>query len=292
MSLFLSAAISGVALGLLYGLIGFAIVMLYKSTGVANFAQGSLATLGAFVAFTFVRDLGLPLPVAILLALVISAGIGIVTFFVVMRPRAEAGNLNVTVRTLGLSLLLLALMEWQWGPQAPYRFPSIVEGSGITVANVVLTPQNLLVAGVSAAIAALLWAFFRYTKAGLSLRALAEQPETARLLGLRSSRLGAMTWAISCILGTIVAVLLAPSAFLLPTMMDSYIMFTFTGIVLGGLTSFPGAMLGCVIVGIISNVTIVAFNFEMSVVVIFVLMLIGMLLKPQGILGKPDAVRL
>jgi branched-chain amino acid transport system permease protein len=292
MSLLLSAAVSGVALGLLYGLIGFAIVMLYKSTGVANFAQGTLATLGAFVAFTFVRDLGLPLPIAILLSLLISAAIGVISFFIVIRPRAEAGNLNITVRTLGLSLLLLAAMEWQWGAQAPYRFPSVVEGGGIEIANVVLPGQTLLVGAVSALIAAALWAFFRFTNAGLSLRALAEQAETARLLGLRSSRLGAMTWAISCVLGTIVAVLLAPSAFLLPSMMDSYIMFVFTGIVLGGLTSLPGALLGCVIVGVISNVTIVAFNFELSVVAIFVLMLVGMLLKPQGLLGKPDAVRL
>lgn len=292
MVLFLSAGVSGLALGLLYGLIGFAIVMLYKSTGVANFAQGSLATLGAFVAFTFIRDFGLPLLVSILLALVVSGLFGIIVFFVVMRPRPEAGNLNVTVRTLGLSLLLLAIMEAHWGPGSPFRFPSIIPTGKIEVAGVVLTGQSLLVAMVSAAVAAGLWAFFKFTKAGLSLRALAEQPDTARLLGLRSSRLGAMTWAISCVLGTVVAVLLAPSAFLLPSMMDSYIMFVFTGIVLGGLTSLPGALLGCAIVGVVSNVTIVAFNFELSVVAIFVLMLVGMLLKPQGLLGKPDAVRL
>lgn len=288
--LVLSAAVSGVALGLLYGLIGLAIVMLYKSTGVANFAQGTLATLGAFVGFTLIRDFAFPLYLAIPLSLVASALIGVIVFFAVMLPRPEAGNLNQTVRTLGLSMLLLAVMQAQW--PGPYRFPAVIDGGGITVAGVVLPGQTLLIAAVSAAVAVLLWAFFRFTRVGLSLRALAADADTARLLGLRSSRLGATTWAISCVLGTIVAILLAPTAFLFPSMMDAYIMFVFTGIVLGGLTSLPGALLGCVIVGVISNVTVVMFNFELSVVAIFVLMLGGMLLRPQGILGKPVAARL
>lgn len=285
-----SAAVSGVALGLLYGLIGLAIVMLYKSTGVANFAQGTLATLGAFVAFSIITDLGWPLWVAIPLCLIISALIGVVVFFTVMQPKQEAGNMNQTVRTLGLSLLVLALMQARW--PGPYRFPAVTEGTGITVVGVVLPGQTLLIGAVSVLVAFLLWILFNHTKVGLSLRSLAADAETARLLGLRSSRLGATTWAIACVLGGVVAVLLAPTAFLFPTMMDSYILFVFTGIVLGGLTSLPGALLGCVIVGVISNVAIVMFNFELSVVVVFVLMLAGMLLRPQGILGKPVAQRL
>lgn len=289
--LVLSAAVSGVALGLLYGLIGLAIVMLYKSTGVCNFAQGTLGTLGAFIGFAVIRDLALPLYLAIFLSLALSAVVGVIVYFVVMRPSQDAGNLNQTVRTLGLSMLVLAMMDAQW-PSSPYRFPALVEGGGVTIAGVVLPGQNLLVAAVSTVIAILLWAFFKYSRVGLSLRALAEQADTARLLGLKSSRLGATTWAISCVLGAVVAVLIAPTAFLFPSMMDSYMMFVFTGIVLGGLTSLPGALLGCVIVGVISNVTIVSFNFELSVVVVFALMLSGMLLRPQGLLGKPEAARL
>ncbi|HET6299976.1 branched-chain amino acid ABC transporter permease [Microbacterium sp.] len=292
MDLYISAAISGVAVGLLYGMIGFAIVMLYKSTGVANFAQGTLATLGAFVAWALVTDAGLPLLAAVPIALVASGVFGIIVYFLVIRPRASAGNLNITVRTLGLSLLLLAIMEWRWGALAPYRYPTIVQGEGIQIASVVLPAQSLLIAAVAAVIMVLLWALFRYTRAGLSFRALAEQPDTARLLGLRATRLSAATWGLSAILGTIVGVLLAPSAFLAPAMMEPYLLFTFTGIVLGGLTSLPGALLGSVIVGIISNVTIVAFNLEAGVLVVFVILLIVMLLRPQGLLGKQEAVRL
>jgi len=292
MDLYISAAISGVAVGLLYGMIGFAIVMLYKSTGVANFAQGTLATLGAFVAWALVTDAGLPLLAAVPIALVASGVFGIIVYFLVIRPRASAGNLNITVRTLGLSLLLLAIMEWRWGALAPYRYPTIVHGEGIQIASVVLPAQSLLIAAVAAVIMVLLWALFRYTRAGLSFRALAEQPDTARLLGLRATRLSAATWGLSAVLGTIVGVLLAPSAFLAPAMMEPYLLFTFTGIVLGGLTSLPGALLGSVIVGIISNVTIVAFNLEAGVLVVFAILLIVMLLRPQGLLGKQEAVRL
>src|SRR5690606_42150191 len=96
MGLYLSAAISGIAVGLLYGMIGFAIVMLYKSTGVANFAQGTLATLGAFVAWALVTDAGLPLLAAVPIALVASGVFGIIVYFLVIRPRAGAGNLNIT----------------------------------------------------------------------------------------------------------------------------------------------------------------------------------------------------
>ncbi|MBO9577600.1 MAG: branched-chain amino acid ABC transporter permease [Microbacteriaceae bacterium] len=292
MGLYISAAISGIAVGLLYGMIGFAIVMLYKSTGVANFAQGTLATLGAFVAWALVTDAGLPLLAAIPIALIASGMFGVIVYFVVIRPRASAGNLNITVRTLGLSLLLLAVMEWRWGALAPYRYPTIVQGDGIQIASVVLPAQTLLIAGVAAVIMVLLWALFRYTRAGLSFRALAEQPDTARLLGLRATRLSAATWGLSAILGTIVGVLLAPSAFLAPSMMESYLLFTFTGIVLGGLTSLPGALLGSVIVGIVSNVAIVAFSLEAGVLVVFAILLIVMAVRPQGLLGKQEAVRL
>lgn len=290
MSLYLSAGVSGIAVGLLYGLIGFAIVMLYKSTGVANFAQGTLGTLGAFAAFTLLTDLGFSLYAAALLSLIISWLMGIVIFFVVIVPR-DSGNLNTTVRTLGLSMLVLAAMELQWGASAPYRFPPVVEG-GFSLLGVVIPGQAVVTAAIALALAAVLWAFFQFTPVGLSLRALAEQPDTARLLGLRATRLGAMTWGVSCVFGTVVAVLLAPSAFLLPSMMDAYLMFTFTGIVLGGLTSLPGALIGCVIVGVISNVATVAFSPEVGVVVIFVLLLASMLLRPQGLLGKPESVRL
>ncbi len=290
MSLYLSAGVSGVAVGLLYGLIGFAIVMLYKSTGVANFAQGTLGTLGAFAAFTLLTDLGLPLYAAALLSLIISWLGGIVIFFVVIAPR-DSGNLNTTVRTLGLSMLVLAVMELEWGAASPYRFPALVDGS-FDFLGVIIPAQAVVTALIALALAAALWAFFKFTPVGLSLRALAEQPDTARLLGLRASRLSAMTWGVSCVFGSVVAVLLAPSAFLLPSMMEPYLMFTFTGIVLGGLTSLPGALIGCVIVGVISNIATVAFSPEVGVIIIFVLLLFSMLLRPQGLLGKPESVRL
>lgn len=292
MGLYLSAGISGIAVGLLYGMIGFAIVMLYKSTGVANFAQGTLATLGAFVAWALATDMGVPFLLAALIALVASAVFGVVVYFLVVRPRADAGNLNITVRTLGVSMLLLALMEWRWGALAPYRFPTIVGGDGVSISQVVLPAQTILTAAVASVIMVLLWALFKYTNAGLSFRALAEQPETARLLGLRATRLSAATWGVSAVLGTVVGILLAPTAFLAPAMMDAYLLFTFTGIVLGGLTSLPGALLGCVIIGMISNVTIVAFSPEAGVLVAFAILLIVMLIRPQGLLGKPEAVRL
>ncbi|GGL94754.1 branched-chain amino acid ABC transporter permease [Nakamurella endophytica] len=292
MGLLLSAGISGIAVGLLYGMIGFAIVMLYKSTGVANFAQGTLATLGGFVCWASMTDLGLPLWAAIVVALVASAVLGVAVYFVVIRPRPSAGNLNITVRTLGLSLLLLAVMEWRWGAGAPYRFPAIVEGTGVQVADFVVPAQSLLIAAVAAAIMGTLWALFRYSNVGLSFRAMAEQPDTARLLGLPATRLSAATWAISAVLGTVVAILLAPSSFLAPSTMESYLLFTFTGIVLGGLTSLPGALLGSVIVGVVSNVTIVALSLEAGVLVVFALLLVVMLLRPQGLLGRPESVRL
>jgi len=292
MSLYLSAGVSGIALGLAYGLIGFAIVMLYRATAVANFAQGTLGMLGAFIAFLTTNNLGYPLYVSVLVSLVASALLGVIIFFVVIRPREEAGNLNIIIRTLGLSMLVLAIAELQWGASAPYRFPSLIEGDGITVAGVVIPTQAIVTAVVSLAIAVVMWVVFNLTPVGLSLRALAEQPDTARLLGLRSSRLSAVTWAMSCVLGTVVAILLAPSAFLLPAMMEPYLMFTFTGIVLGGLTSMPGALIGCVIVGIISNVATVAVSPEVGVVVIFILLLLSMLLRPQGLFGRPESVRL
>ncbi|TQM11076.1 branched-chain amino acid ABC transporter permease [Pseudonocardia kunmingensis] len=292
MDLLIPAAISGVGLGCLYGLLGFAVVLLFKSTGVPNFAQGALCTLGAFWVFALIGQAGWPVAVAALAALAAAVLFGVVVFLGVMAPRGSAGPLNTTLRTLGLSLLLVAVMEFVWGEGAPYRFPPLITGAGLSSGMLQVSPQTLLATGMAVLVAAALWAFFRFTATGLSLRAVAEDADTARLLGVRTLRLGALSWGLSAALSLLVGVLIAPTAFLSPTMMDSYLLFAFTAVVLGGLTSLPGALLGGVIVGVVSNITAAVMDPELAIVVVFGLLMITLLVRPHGLLGQPQSARL
>jgi branched-chain amino acid transport system permease protein len=291
--LVLSAAVSGVGVGFLYGLLGFAIVLLYKSTGVANFAQGAMATVGAFVVLKVLLAQGMGLLTAVVVGGLGCAVLGVLIYLSVLRPRASsAGGLNMTVRTLGLSLLLAAALDAKWGEGAPFQFPALVTGNGLKIGSVVVTSQTVVAVAVTVAITGAFALLFRFTSIGLVYRAVAERPDVARLLGLRTEVLAGLAWALSGLVSLVVGVLVAPSALLSTHMMEAYLLYAFAGVVLGGLTSLVGAVVGGVLVGVVSNVVAVLLNGDWASVAIFVLLVVTLALRPAGLFGEPDVARL
>jgi branched-chain amino acid transport system permease protein len=125
MDLLVGGIVSGIAVGLLYGLLGFAIVVLYKCTSIANFAQGNLGAIAAFIAYELTVDAGLPAGLAIALAAVFGVAVGVLAYAFVIRVKPEAGHLNLTIRTLAIYLLLLATMNAFWGQRQPLTFPDV-----------------------------------------------------------------------------------------------------------------------------------------------------------------------
>lgn len=293
MDLLIGGILNGIAYGALYGLLGFAIILLYKSTGIANFGQGNLGALAAFVVYELAVRVGAPLWLALLCGLLSAALAGALSYLVVMRPRDQSDHVNATIRTLGLYLLLFAVMNFFWAQGQPFNFPAVVGQSPAfrigSVAVSWLTVGTLLAALMLSGLFA--W-FFQRTDLGLLFLGVASRPEIAKLMGVPTRRLTLMAWAASAIVSLVVAVLIAPVSLLSTDMMDSFLLYAFTAAIVGGLTSLVGVFVGGMMVGLLDNVATIYINSDVALLVVFVLLLIVLLFKPQGLFGRISTERL
>ncbi len=287
MGLLAAAIVSGLAIGLLYGLFALSIVILYKATGVANFAQGNVATLFAFVVYFLAQEVGL---LAALAVGVVIAGVGgAAIYLLTLRVRDSAGGLNLTIRTLALYLLIFALINRYWTGGQPYRFPQfqfLPDGAASFFgAQIAYTTFQVLVASALFA-GAFVW-FFHRTRLGLLFTGLAENADTARLLGVSSRRMTAVAWAMASVVALFVGVLTAQTDLLFAEMMDLFLLYAFASAIIGGgLTSLPGAFLGGALVGVIVNVSAVYGGSDFSIITVFVVLIVLLIVRPHGLLGK------
>lgn len=283
---------TGVVTGLLYGMLGFAIVVLFKMTGVPNFAAGSLATLGAAAVFELSVRHHVNLALAIVVAMIFLAVAGTVTYAVVMRYRDTAGVPNLTVRTLGLYLLLFALTDKVLGEGQPFTFPQLFPVRAVSLGPVRVPVYGIGVLAIAAALTAGFACLFAFSRPGLLLRGVAADRETARLLGANVRRLEAASWALTTVLAGVVGILAAPSTLVSAGMMDESLLYVFAAVVIGGLTSLGGAFAGGVTVGVVQGFVHYYGNADLSLLAVFGLFLLTLLVRPHGLFGEPALERL
>lgn len=288
----LDVLITAITTGLLYGMLGFAIVVLFKMTGVPNFAAGSLATLGAVAVYELAVRHDVNLALAIVLGLAGLGVLGTVIHTVVMRYPGDAGVANLTVRTLGLYLLLFALTDKGLGEGQPFSFPQIFSADAVDVGPLHLAVADLGVLGIAVVLTAAFAYLFRFTRAGLLLRGVAADRETARLLGANVRRLEAVSWALTTVLAAVVGILAAPTTLLSANMMDESLLYVFAGVVIGGLTSLGGAFAGGISVGVVQGFVHYYGNADLSLLAVFGLFLVTLLMRPHGLFGEPTPERL
>jgi branched-chain amino acid transport system permease protein len=292
MGLIGAAAVSGIASGLVYGMLAFSLVLLFKASGIPNFTQGNLATAGVFVVYLLATHAGLPLPLAMAAGLVATAGLGAVIYLAAIRPREEAGTLNLAVRTLAVYLVLFTGMNFLWSLGQPFTFPQFLPTASTSVAGVRLNALSVAAAVMAALLGTGFWLFYRHTSLGLLMRGVADRPEIARLLGADARRLSVLAWALAGCVALVVGLLTVPTALLSTDMMDNFFLYAFTAALLGGLTSLPGAFAGGIAVGVVSNVVTVLKGQELSIVAIFALLILTLLVRPNGLFGQDVAERL
>jgi len=199
MSQFFQQVVSGLASGGIFASLALALVLIYRATRVINFAQGEMATVSTFVAWSLVHH-GMPFWGAFFLTLALSFVGGVALERVVIRPVESAPVLTVVIVTLGLAILLNGVTSVKWGSDVK-KFPSPFPTRPIHVGGVAFSIQDLGVIGVSIALVLALGAFFRFTKVGLALRAAALNPEASRLVGVRVSWMLALGWGLAAVLG-------------------------------------------------------------------------------------------
>jgi branched-chain amino acid transport system permease protein len=289
MAQFVQLLVSGVAVGSILGIVALGFVLMFKSTDVFNFAQGDLVMVGAYLCLGALTVLGVSIWVAAPVALAMAAVLGLVIYRFLLRPMIGSPLLTMIMVTIALSLILQSLVVILWGPQT-YTFPSTLPAEVIDVAGVRVSTIDLTIIGVAAVSIAAFGAFFRFTRLGLHMRAVADNPEAAAVCGIDTGRMFATAIVIGTVLATIGGILLA-NLQIVSVGLATIGLLAFPAAVLGGIRSVSGAVVGGVLIGVVGQLGSGYLGRGAATPVTFAVLLLVLLLRPQGILGRRTAVR-
>jgi len=278
---------AGVRAGAIYAGLALALVIIYRSTRVINFAQGEMATFTTFVCWSLMNH-GLSFWAAFPIVLTIAFVGGVAVERVLIRPVEGASVITIVIVTLGLALVLNGLMSLIWGgANRPFHGPFSTRT--IDVGGVPVSVQDIGIVVVSIVLVALLGLFFRYTKLGLALRAVALNPDSSRLVGVRVGWMLALGWGIAAVLGAVAGMMIAPVVFLDPNMMQTILLYAFAAAVLGGLDSPVGAVVGGILLGLTITMLERYVGFVGSTLKLpaaLLLILVVLLVRPGGLFGS------
>jgi branched-chain amino acid transport system permease protein len=284
--------VDGVATGSLYGALALAVVLIFRTTGIVNFAQGEMAMFSTFIAWGLV-EAGIPLGLAILATLAISFAGGMLIERVIIRPVEGGEVLTLVIVTLGLYILTNSAAGWIWGFENR-SFPSMFGDDAVDVAGVSITVESLGIVGLLLAVVGVLFLFFQYTKIGLALRAVSMNPESSRLAGISVGRTLMIGWGIAAAVGALAGVLIAPRLFLDVNFMGGVLIYSFAAATLGGFDSPFGAVIGGWVIGVSENLASTYVDFigsDLKILVPLAIILAVLLVRPSGLFGSREVAR-
>jgi len=283
----------GLASGGVWATLAVALVLIYRSTGVINFAQGEMAMFSTFIAWSLVNH-GFSYWAAFVLTVAISFAGGVAVERAVIRPVERAPVLTVVIVTLGLFFVVNGAARWIWSPETR-SLPNAFSTRPITVAGVAFSISDLGTIAVSLAAVALLWAFFRFTNLGLASRAAAVNPDASRLVGVRVTWMLALGWGLAAAMGAVSGMLTAPAlASFDQNLMQPVLLYAFAGAVLGGIDSPLGAVVGSLLLGVLINLIGTYVNWvgtDLRLPVALAVILGVLLVRPAGLFGRPMETR-
>jgi len=290
---FLQQVVAGLASGSIYAALALALVLIHRATGVINFAQGEMATLSTYIAWTLTTNHGWGYWPAFAFTLAVSFLGGAGVHQTIIRPNEKGSVLRVVIVTIGLLILVNGLVTLILGGEV--RAVQSPFPAGTTeIAGVAITTADIGTIAVVLATVAALWALFQYTKLGLAMRAAAVNPAEARLVGVRVTWMLSLGWGLAAALGAVAGMLAAPSVFLDPNLMAALLIYAFAAAVLGGIDSPVGAVVGGLTLGVGLNLIGTYVDFvgaDLRLPVALLVILVVLLVKPTGIFGKAEVRR-
>ncbi len=282
---FLQMVVSGVAVGSSYALMGLAMVIIYKTSEVPNFAQGEMALVTSFITMMLLTTFGYPVWLAFCLALVFAAFLGAFLEFAVLRRAKNPNILGTIVITIGLEMVLLGLVSWKFGAeQKTMPFP-IGPYDSFIIGDIFIAKLEVLTLVSALLLMTLLFFFFKYTRLGLAMKATQQNAVAAKIVGIRTNRIMMMTWAISSVVGATAGLLISP-VIMHPFMMWDPMLKGFAAAVMGGMTSLPGAVAAAYLLGIIENLFGGYVSIEFKSVVAFAIIVLVLCFKPSGLFAR------
>lgn len=277
----------GLASGTIYAAVALSLALIYRTTGVVNFAQGEIGMIGTFIAWALLQR-GIPLIASVALALALAFLLGAAMERFVIRPIQRFGELSALLTTLGMFLMLNEIAPWIWGPENR-AFPSLFGAGVVDLGSVRISASSLGTLALMLAVVAAFFALLHATKLGLSMRAAAANPESSGLCGIPTQRVFMLGWGLSAMMSTLAGVLSAPRLFLDSSLMVGVIIYAFAAAALGGFTSLGGAVLGGLLIGLSETLASNYLPFigsDLKMLVPLVVLLLVLLIKPNGLFGQ------
>jgi branched-chain amino acid transport system permease protein len=276
--------LNGLASGCIYGLVALGFVLIYKATEMVNFAQGDLMMLGAFVAFTVIEGFGYNYWVAFIVAVLVMAVFGYLLDAAILRQVIGQPQFAVVMLTIGLGFVFRASASMIWGTETrAFETPftgGVTRAGGLIIANV-----NLSIIAGTAILCAMLYGFFRFTRIGVAMQAASQNQLAAYYMGIPVKMIFSLIWAISAGVAAVAGLLLAPVA-LIDVTMGLLGLKAFAAAVLGGFGSIPGAVIGGLVIGVIEQFSGVYLEEGLKDVAAYIVILLVLFLRPQGLFGN------
>jgi len=287
-TLALQLVIAGVSVGSIYALVALAIVIPFKASGVLNFGQGEVVTLGAYAALVLTQ-LALPYPVVVLAVVALGAVGGMLIERLLIRTIVKAPEFTLVIATFAIGLLIKGLISIRFG-DSPNTLDGPFGTEPLVAAGLRFNPTSLWILACTALVTVGVIVFFRHTRLGKAMRAVSVNVDAARLMGIRVDRVYRWSWAISTAIGALAGLLVAPLIGINPEI-GQLILRGLLAAVIGGFTSIPGAVVGGLAVGLIETWSGVLIGSAFKNLVPFVLLMVLLVFRPQGLFGVADVER-
>ena len=277
--------VTGLASGSLYALLGLGLVLTFRSTNVLNFAQGEISTLMAFICVQIAIASGLPVIWAVVVAIVAAAIPGLALYNVLFYPIRRRDMDSLAFVSLSLKIAITGLVSLYWGAESRV-FPKLIAADRYEIFGMYVASGHvwMIICGVIGMI--IVGAFLKFTNLGLSMRVAAENGDVAQLLGINLRAVGSAAWVAATCLATLTGVLVASTTFLSPFMMGLVVLKVFAALVVGGMTSAVGVVIGGLVLGMSEGLVAYFLTplFQDSVGLLIIILIL--LIRPQGLMGR------
>lgn len=284
MSTFLNLLVYGLADGAILALAALGFVLIYKATSVINFAQGEFLLVGGYVFYTAFVVLGLPMIAAVLVGVVVATLIGVLVERFILRPMIGEDPISIIMVTIGLSMLLKALVQMFYGTSVK-SMPAILPNRSIEFLGATVPLNRLLVILIAAIVLTAFTIFFRKSRHGIAMRAVADDQQAAMTMGISVRRIFALAWVLAAVSALIAGVLLADIT-AVDQNLAAFGLMVFPVVILGGLDSVPGTIIGGLTIGLLSQFVSGYLDPGLATVIPYIVLVLILLVRPYGIFGE------
>lgn len=285
MDILMQNIISGLETGALYALAALGLVLIFRTSDVINFAQGEIAMFNAFVAYRMFEKLG-NYWISVVGAVLFAAAFGWLIERIFLRPAVRASIISKVIITMGVLMMVQGLAVLAFGTE-DYYMRKAVEGENFNWFGVIVQPNALLIIGLIIAIVVSFNYLLNHTKLGIAIKTTAENDTTARMMGIPVGKVYSLSWMIATSLGALAGILVAPKTQVSISMMADIHMKSFIAAVVGGFSSFMGPIAGGFIIGVADNLVGYYLSLDWKTVIVFGILIVTLVLKPEGLFGKP-----